>query len=74
MSGDGTLIFKRLCVDLEQKRDGSALDRFFAALRQVDTEYGRADISAAAAMAEVRAALRQLDRHQGRSRKGAIHG
>lgn len=64
MSGDGTLIFKRLCADIEDKRDGSAFDRFFAALRQIDTEYGRADISASAAMAEVRAALRQLDRNQ----------
>ncbi|UJW87904.1 hypothetical protein [Devosia sp. SL43] len=64
MSGDGTLIFKRLGADLDAKRNGSALDQFFAALRQVDTEYGRADISATAAMAEVRAALRQLDRHQ----------
>ena len=74
MSGDGTLIFKRMCADLDVQRHGSAMDHFLAALRQVDTEYGRADISAAAAMAEVRAALRQLDRHQGRSQKGHIHG
>jgi hypothetical protein len=52
----------------------SAVARFFAALRQIDTEYGRADISASAAMAEVRAALRQLDRNQGRIQKGEYHG
>lgn len=63
MSGDGTIIFKRMCADLEAKRNGSAIDHFLATLRQVDGEYGRADISATAAMAEVRAALRQLDRH-----------
>lgn len=64
MSGDGTVIFNRLCADLEAKREGDALDHFIGTLREVDAEYGRAEISPAGAMAEVRAALRQLDRHQ----------
>ncbi len=46
------------------ERQADPLVRFLAVLRQVDTEYGRADISASAAMVEVRAALRQLDRNQ----------
>lgn len=69
MSGDGTIIFKDLCADLDRKRNGDAVVRFVRALRNVDEEYGRADIGPTAAMAEVRAALRQLDRDSRGKRK-----
>ena len=35
---------------------------FVAKVREIDAEFGRADIGPSAAMAEIRAALRALDR------------
>jgi hypothetical protein len=35
---------------------------FVAKVREIDSEFGRADIGPSAAMAEIRAALRALDR------------
>lgn len=50
---------------------GGARKAFVNRLREILTEYSRADLGATAAMAEVRAAMRQLDRQTGRLKHNA---